>query len=55
LLSEGKELGYITRTAFSPKLNALIAMGYVRREKSAPGSQLSFPTGTGTVIALPIV
>ena len=55
LLSEGKELGYITRTAFSPTLNANIAMAYVRREKSSPGSQLSLPTGTATVIALPIV
>jgi folate-binding protein YgfZ len=55
LLSDGKELGYITRTAFSPKLNAPIAMGYVRREKSAPGSQLTLPAGTAIVITLPLV
>jgi folate-binding protein YgfZ len=56
LLSEGKELGYITRSAFSPALNSAIAMSYVRREKSSPGSQLALPGGsTATVISAPVI
>ena len=53
LLSEGKEFGYVTRVAFSPAANAFIGMGYVRREKSAPGSVLELPNGTATVYATP--
>ncbi len=51
LLVEGKEFGYITRTAFSPAANAFIGMGYVRREKTAPGSVLALSEGTATVYA----
>jgi folate-binding protein YgfZ len=55
LLSDGKEFGYITRAAFSPALNAIIAAAYLRREKSAPNSQLTLPTGdTATVITPPL-
>ena len=54
LLVEGKELGYVTRTAFSPAANSFIGMGYVRREKSAPGSELELPGGTATVYAAPV-
>ena len=53
LLSDGKEAGYTTRAAFSPALNAPIGMAYLRREKSAPGSRVDLPDGTGsaTVVA----
>src|SRR5579859_7590795 len=56
LLSDGKEPGYTTRAAFSPALNAPIGMAYLRREKSAPGSRVDLPDGTGsaTVVATPI-
>ncbi len=55
LLSDGKEVGFTTRASFSPLLNAPIGMGYLRREKSAPGSLLEVPDGTrGTVISTPI-
>lgn len=54
LSSEGKELGFVTRTAFSPALKAPIGMGYVRREKSAPGSQLDCAGGKARVIAAPL-
>jgi len=55
LHSEGKEVGYTTRSAFSPALNAPIGMGYVRREKSAPGSVLELANGTrATVIPTPV-
>jgi folate-binding protein YgfZ len=53
LLVEGKEFGYVTRAAFSPAAGAFIGMGYVRREKTAPGSVLELSDGTATVYAAP--
>ncbi len=35
-----KEIGYITSSVRSPKLNATIALGYVRRERNAIGTRL---------------
>jgi folate-binding protein YgfZ len=52
LLVEGKEFGYVTRSAFSPARNAFIGMGYVRREKAAPGEVLEVSDGTATVYEL---
>ena len=56
LLSEGKEAGYTTRAAFSPALKAPVGMGYLRREKSMPGSTVELPgaAGSATVITTPI-
>jgi folate-binding protein YgfZ len=55
LLSEGKEIGFTTRSAFSPALNAPIGMAYLRREKSSPGTSLELPDGSrATVISTPI-
>lgn len=54
LLVEGKEFGYVTRAASSPAANAFIGMGYVRREKSAPGSVLELSEGSATVHAAPV-
>lgn len=54
LLCDGKEFGYVTRTAFSPKRNAPIGMAYVRREKSAAGAELATSDGRATVLTLPI-
>ena len=55
LLSEGKEAGYTTRAAFSPAHDAPIGMGYIRREKSSPGSTAELPdaAGSATVLATP--
>jgi folate-binding protein YgfZ len=55
LSSEGKEAGYVTRTGFSPALNAFIGMGYARREKSGPGSVLEASEAIAAVIATPLV
>ena len=49
LLVEGKEYGYVTRSAFSPAKNAFIGMGYVRREKAAAGQVLEVSSGTATI------
>jgi aminomethyltransferase len=55
LLSEGKEVGYVTRTGFSPMLDASIGMGYVRREASAPGTALQCGDTQANVIATPVI
>ncbi len=49
LLVEGKESGTVTRSAFSPARDAFIGMGYVRKEKVAPGSVLEV-SGGGTAV-----
>jgi folate-binding protein YgfZ len=53
LTADGKEAGYVTRAAFSPALDAVIGMGYVRREKSAVGSELQWTGGKALVMATP--
>jgi folate-binding protein YgfZ len=53
LLEKGEEIGFVTRAAFSPALGAPLGMGYVRREKSAPGSLIFCNEGSATVIAIP--
>jgi aminomethyltransferase len=54
LLSDGKEIGYVTRVGFSPALGANIGMGYVRREASTIGTRLSVASGGALVISAPI-
>ncbi len=54
LTTDGKEIGYITRSAFSPILQAPIGMGYVRRENSAAGSEVSCGETTAVVIEPPL-
>ena len=54
LLSEGKEVGYVTRTGFSPAVNSVIGMGYLRREKAAPGAVLECGVGKATVTTTPL-
>ena len=46
LFHDGKEAGYVTSAVKSPALNAVIALGYVRREASSPGSELRLRTGS---------
>ena len=54
LLSEGKEAGTVTRVGFSVANDAGIAMGYVRREYSAPGTILQTSEGRAKVTATPL-
>jgi len=54
LLADGKEVGQVTRTGFSPGVNAWIGMGYVRREKAAVGTRMEMSGGSATVVAAPI-
>jgi aminomethyltransferase len=54
LFADGKEIGFVTRTAFSPSIEALIGMGYVRREHSAAGTILECGGKKAEVIQLPL-
>jgi folate-binding protein YgfZ len=54
LQADGKDAGHITSSAWSPLLNAPLAMGYVRRMQAKPGTQLESPLGSASVIALPV-
>jgi len=55
LFADGKEAGFVTRTAVSPLIEALIGMGYVRREHSAVGTVLESGGRKGEVIQLPLL
>ncbi|HWT80403.1 MAG TPA: glycine cleavage T C-terminal barrel domain-containing protein, partial [Candidatus Methylomirabilis sp.] len=50
LLSEGKEVGETTSACFSPWLNRPIALAYVRREVSEPGTKLTFASGAAAQV-----
>lgn len=54
LWAEEKEVGIVTRTGFSPGVDAWIGMGYVRREKAAVGTELAVAEGKAIVVATPI-
>jgi folate-binding protein YgfZ len=53
LMAEGKEAGYVTRAAFSPRLSCPIGMGYVRKDSNALGTTLKWKGGTATVARFP--
>src|SRR5215471_15563609 len=50
LMSDGKEVGYVTRTGFSPSIAANIGMGYARREKASADCKVETRTGRAMVI-----
>jgi folate-binding protein YgfZ len=50
----GRKTGEITSLAHSPSAGT-IALAYVRREHSEPGTAIDFASGRGTVAALPFV
>jgi aminomethyltransferase len=54
LTSDGKEAGYVTRTAFSPALSCGIGMGYVRKENNDVGQSLQWRGGKGEVTKFPL-
>jgi folate-binding protein YgfZ len=58
LFHEGKEVGYVTSAVKAPALNANIALGYVRREANAVGTELTLASAgetKATVAGLPFV
>ncbi|MBX3731141.1 MAG: aminomethyltransferase family protein [Verrucomicrobiae bacterium] len=51
LYRDGREAGYVTSAKWSPALGARLALGYVRKESFAPGTQLLLKRdGTETVV-----
>lgn len=52
---DGKEIGRITSTTYSPKLESTIALGYVRYEYLPAGTTVKVGDVTGTVTDLPFV
>jgi folate-binding protein YgfZ len=55
LSAGGKEVGNVTRAAFSLAVGHPIGMAYLRREVSAVGTSLEYSGGTTRVIAVPLV
>jgi folate-binding protein YgfZ len=59
LFKEGREVGYVTSAARSPVLGEQIALGYVRREVNAIGTELRLQTEEGArsavIVPLPFV
>jgi folate-binding protein YgfZ len=51
LFHAGKEVGLVTSAVKSPKLNANIALGYVRREAGQIGNELTLRTAAGESLA----
>ncbi len=52
--AEGKaEVGFVTSAAKSPATGAVIGMGYVRHEHSAPDAKLTWKNGEAEVFELP--
>lgn len=51
----GKEVGHLTTSLFSPRLNQGIALGFVSRSAYAPGTDVEVGVGTGKIVDLPFV
>jgi len=55
LTVDQKEVGHVTRTAFSPALQTAIGMAYVRRENAPAGSELLNDAAKAAVITPPLI
>jgi glycine cleavage system aminomethyltransferase T len=59
LSEDGKEIGRVTSSALSPKLNRAIALGYVKYDYLAPGTAVKVSLAddeiSGTVAELPFI
>jgi folate-binding protein YgfZ len=54
LSAAGQIVGQVTSAAYSPRLDAPLALGYVRRGSNAPATRLTSPDGAAEVVALPV-
>jgi folate-binding protein YgfZ len=54
LVHEGRAVGQVTSSAFSPDLGGPVALGYVRRPHYLAGTRLDSPAGAAIVVALPM-
>lgn len=56
LTADGKSIGEVTSSCFSPTLGRPLALGFVRREVSEPGTKLALRSGAAVEVAqLPFV
>ena len=55
LLANGQSVGRVTSAVYSPRLNAPLAMAYVRREYDGLGTRLDSSVGEAEVVALPVM
>ncbi len=54
LTADGKAIGEVTSACFSPSLSGPVALAYVRREVSEPGTKLALASGSAAeVVQLP--
>ena len=51
LARDGREIGEVTSSCASPTLGKTIALAYLRREVSEPGTKLEMPSGAGAEVA----
>jgi folate-binding protein YgfZ len=49
----GRDVGYVTTSLFSPRLNKPIALGFVSRSAYAPGSEVEVGAQTARIVDLP--
>jgi folate-binding protein YgfZ len=54
LLSAGQKVGEVTSAAWSPRLQAPLALAIVRRTYAKPGNELETKYGPAVVVALPL-
>jgi folate-binding protein YgfZ len=54
LTADGKMIGHVTSSTFSPRLNAPLALAYVRRTHYQPGTKLQSSLGEAQVIDIPL-
>ena len=54
LMSGGRQAGAVTSAAFSPALGHAIALGYVHRDFTAPGTPLDVGDGAGSAVVVSV-
>jgi folate-binding protein YgfZ len=54
VVKDGQTVGTVTSAAWSPRLQATVALGYVRRGSHMPGTVLSSAAGEASVVTLPM-
>jgi len=54
LLANSQPIGHVTSAAWSPKLQAPLALAYVRRAQAKVGTELSAANATAIVVKLPL-
>jgi tRNA-modifying protein YgfZ len=54
LVRDGKEVGFVTSSAASPRTGKVVALGYVRRGHTTPGTPLEVELGANRLAAHPV-